>query len=376
MTALRWEYLYLDGPSGYATAARRTMAALEGADVSIARVPFQGGGGWDHWFEPAIPWDNQVDAADVVVVHLMPEYFPRAAECRPGAFIVGHTAWETDRIPDEWLTPLETVDLLVVPCQMNADVIREAGVSTPVVVIPHPTAPRPGERRDLSEGIIGPDAFTFYVIGEWTLRKGMADTVRAYARAFGPGDGVRMLVKATGGDRTRAARARHAFDEGTTAFALAAALAEVSTAPPVSLISRTLDDDEVAALHDIGDCYVSLCRGEGWGIGAFDAATRAKPVVTTGWSGHLDYLGGSSLLVRYRLVDVDHGPALGLKGHRQRWAEPDLDHAVELLRAVAADPTRGAPRAQTLAEAIEERCNPRTVAARWLTAVGDALGAA
>jgi glycosyltransferase involved in cell wall biosynthesis len=215
---------------------------------------------------------------------------------------------------------------------------------------------------------------TVYLIAEWTVRKGIADAVRAFARAFGPDDGVRMVVKTTVVDRTTAARPRHPLDEGTSAYALGRLLAEVRHPPPVTLITRELDGGEVARLHAAGDCYLSLCRGEGWGIGAFDAATRGTPVITTGWGGHLDYLGGSSLLVRYELVDVDHGPGVDLDGGDQRWARPDVDHAVELLRAVVADPGGRRDERDQIARGIAETCSPRAVAARWLEAAGARAG--
>ena len=364
----RWEYLHLDGASGYATAARRTMDALRRAGVDVVPVPFGAGPSWGHWFEPKVPLASDVDA-DVVVVHLMPEYFPLAAERRPGRFVIGHTAWETDRVPPEWPGWLDAVDRLVVPCEVNAQVIEASGTSTPVTVIPHPTAPSADGPGDLREDALLSDVLTFYVIAEWTVRKGLTETVRAFAAAFGARDQVQLVVKTTPQDRTRRGRPRHPFDVGTTPHALAAALGDVNDPPRVSLITRTLDDDDIAALHRRGHCYVSLTRGEGWGIGAFDAATRGTPVVTTGWGGHLDYLNGSPWLVGFDLEPVDHGPALGIDGQGQRWAAPDVEHAVELLRSVAADPGAAADARGQLAAAIHQRCAPEVVADRWLDLV-------
>ena len=55
---------------------------------------------------------------------------------------------------------------------------------------------------------------------------------------------------------------------------------------PVASASDELGPEGVIgddAIHAIGDCYVSLTHGEGWGMGAFDAATLGKPVLITGW---------------------------------------------------------------------------------------------
>ena len=48
----------------------------------------------------------------------------------------------------------------------------------------------------------------------------------------------------------------------------------------------------------------SCARGEGWGLGGFDAAAHGNPVVTTGFGGQLDYLADSPHLVHFELVAV------------------------------------------------------------------------
>ena len=64
-----------------------------------------------------------------------------------------------------------------------------------------------------------------------------------------------------------------------------------------------------------------------------EAMALGKPVIATGYSGNTDFMNDdNSFLVRYRLVEIedDHGPyTRGFK-----WAEPDLEHAAELMRRV------------------------------------------
>ena len=71
-------------------------------------------------------------------------------------------------------------------------------------------------------------------------------------------------------------------EEGSTAWSLARILARHPNHPAVTLVTRELTDDDMTALRQRGDCFVSLCRSEGWGIGAFDAAACGNPVVTKG----------------------------------------------------------------------------------------------
>jgi hypothetical protein len=61
-----------------------------------------------------------------------------------------------------------------------------------------------------------------------------------------------------------------------------------------------------------------------------------KPVIATGWSGNMDFMNhGNSLPVRYTITALDHEAGPYRKG--ARWAEPDLDHAAELMRLVVKD---------------------------------------
>ena len=62
-------------------------------------------------------------------------------------------------------------------------------------------------------------------------------------------------------------------------------------APTICVLPYELSGRGVDMLHEIGDAYVSLSHGEGWALGAFDAATRGTPVLATGFGGHRDYLG-------------------------------------------------------------------------------------
>jgi hypothetical protein len=62
-----------------------------------------------------------------------------------------------------------------------------------------------------------------------------------------------------------------------------------------------------------------------------------RPAVATDWSGNVDFMQGvhAQTLVRCAMVPVSD-PTGRYRGGV--WAEPDLDHAAELLRRVVLDP--------------------------------------
>jgi glycosyltransferase involved in cell wall biosynthesis len=67
-----------------------------------------------------------------------------------------------------------------------------------------------------------------------------------------------------------------------------------------------------------------------------EAMWLGRPIVATGWSGVLQLIDGShAMLVRFKKVPVRSGeyPWAPVGAN---WAEPDLDHAAECLRRLAA----------------------------------------
>ena len=298
---------------------------------------------------------------------MVPEYLGEIGDRDPEAFLVANTTWETDRPPAHWGACLERADLIVTQSRFSA--LSLAGsTGVPIAVVPFPV-PAMIEGPSTAWDLIPSDVTVFYTIAEWNSRKAVDRTVGAFLRAFDESDPVMLVVKTSSLDRTAAnAAGTGRAGPGTTAWALAAAMAGRANPPSISLDTRPLPAVAIDALHRRGDCYVSLARGEGWAMGAFAAASLGNPVVTTAYGGHLDYLGGSPGLVDYRLVPVEDTSGAASYSSDQRWAEADLDHAAQLLRSVITDPfhKRWALRR---AEVIRSRYRPDVVAQATIDAV-------
>lgn len=380
---MRLHYLSLHEPGGYATAGYRLMRALRECGVGVRWIPFVSGSGLGPGFgyQPGDAGDVAEPAlrdllegpreCDAVVAHLVPEYWPYVRALYPDVPLIGHTVWETDRLPAHWPRLLDEAHLVIVPTAWNADTIRNSRVSAPVEVVPHAAA-RPSAADSSAWSEIPHEATVFYSIAPWTVRKALPLTVRAYQLAFAGRDDTMLVLKTSPDDQTReGAPMRLPAGPGTSAWALARLLHETPDPAPVRLVTRTLEEEDVAALHTRGDCYVSLCHAEGWGIPPFDAATRRTPVVITAFGGQLEYLdSGSAFLVDYDLVPVDDPVGGRSYTPDQRWARPSLEHAAELLRQVLAEPAEAAARAERASRRIQSRYNGATVAATFLAALG------
>jgi glycosyltransferase involved in cell wall biosynthesis len=368
--------------SGYGTAARRLILALDAAGVDLSYRPMTRTAAEtvDTPRRTASLGDPELDVLlrergqpDVVVGHMTPEYYPVLRSAHPEARLVGHTVWETERLPRHWPDLMEIPDLLVVPCRWNAETIRADGVSTPVAVVPH-VAGIPSRRSRPTWDWIPDDAFVFYTIATWTSRKAVASTIRAYLEAFREDEPVVLVVKTSQFDFSYVGRAVETLVQpGTSGWAAAQVLKDYRRPAPIRLVTRDLGEDDIEALHTRGDCFVSLCRSEGWGIPSFDAAAYGNPVVITGYGGQLDYLDPDRAhLVEYSLVEVEDPTGLPSYTPDQRWAEPSVAHGAELLRNVYEHPTDARERAEALSRDLLVRYRPEAVAKEFVRALASA----
>jgi glycosyltransferase involved in cell wall biosynthesis len=107
--------------------------------------------------------------------------------------------------------------------------------------------------------------------------------------------------------------------------------------PRIVLVERTMSRHELLGLMDVADCYVSLHRAEGLGLTMAEAALLAKPVITTAYSGVLDFLdANTALLVKHGTTTIRHDRPPFQKGWK--WADPDLAEAANHMRWVRAQP--------------------------------------
>lgn len=365
-------YVSLHEPSGYGESARAYLIALARAGVPVTWTPLV----WSRWPRPAYrpftgrsvgdplldPLCNRPLDVDTVVVHAVPEYFPRWRERAGGARLVGYTAWETDRLPRAWPALLESVDALAVPSAWSREAFLRSGVRVPVHVVPHLLAEvDPGGPR--WDGGLPEGTLVLHTIGPWTERKAPWLVLRAFLAAFTSRDPVALVLKTSARDLSLG---RLESLLSSTRRLVAREVRRHPDPPPVVVLTGTLSRDEMASLHRRGDCYVSLSRAEGFNLPALEAAFLGKPVIVTGHGAPLELLPAEAAgFVRHRLVPVrDPAGAPSYTGD-QLWAEPDVAHAAALMREVLADREAAAARGRALAEHVRGRLRAEEIVGRF-----------
>ncbi len=313
---------------------------------------------------------------DTVLAHTWPELWPEYFEA--GKRNVGYVAWEANAIPGHWKPLLDLADAACVPSEFNRAALVAAGIRPSVHVVPHIrrhawNEVEQFELQTMRQGLgIDPGDFVFYSINRWDTRKNHALLLRAYLHAFQAGEPVVLVLKTT----PMGVGGAPDYLSCSSADLAQAVITEIATSLPsppakVCLLPYELSGRGIDMLHTLGDCYVSTSHGEGWGIGAFDAATRATPVIMPRWSGPLDFLGSDwPGAIDVRLVPPPiHPPRAPSHWSSQRWAEPDFGATVRALRQAYEDPDPGRQAAARWASDIANRFAEPVVTDQLLAAI-------
>jgi len=366
---IRWMSL---GPGcGYGNAGEAYRSGLQAAGIGVSWTPL----GW-----PSTPWraafgpaHDRVAEHDTVVVQSTPWWHERLAAESSNRLLAAYTTWETDRLPEESVAVLNRYDRVLVPSRFNAGVFTSSGVTVPVEVVPH-IAPdvRTGARAPAPGGT----RFVFYLIATWMTRKAIPDAVAAFLMAFGAQDDVVLVIHTTPDDLVTRARGGADRDVATS-LSLARALAGRRDVPEIVLSNRSLPPAEVDRLHLRGDCFVSLSRGEGWGLGAFEAAAFGNPAIVTGWSGTREFWPQDyPYFVDYDLIPTtdDQPDAWWRPRPGERWAKARVPHAAALLRHVYGHREEARSWGRAAQAHVRENFGSATITRRLLEALGPSAG--
>ena len=339
---------YLNAELGVGQAARLLLGAADAAGVPtstlawdpdhglVDRLPGVGSG--EEWsFDTNVLCIN-ADMTGTVRAGLPVSMFQRRATA-------GVWFWEAERFPDHLLHAFDLVDEVWAPSRFIADALDRTGRG-PVVPIRMPV-PVPAWSTSLTRTDLGlPEGFLVLFTFDFASvfdRKNPLGLIDAYCRAFGPDDGAHLVLKTVGG-------ARH--------WEQMELLRASVDRPDILVMDGFVRPHQVKAMLELSDCYASLHRSEGFGLGLAEAMALGKPVVATAWSGNMDFMDDeNSYLVPADLVPIPDD--VHVYGGLGRWAEPDLDAAADALRSIHDDRSGAAALGRRAREHMARTRDPR-----------------
>ena len=259
------------------------------------------------------------------LIHINADMFPRIYLEKGNKFFkdkynIGFWTWELPDFPDYWLDSFKYCDEIWVPSNFTlASIAKKSPI--PVIRIPHAVKADNIKNVDRSFFELRDDEFVFLFIFDFFSyfeRKNSLADIQAFKKSFSPSEKVKLVIKCC----------NSSFDPAAMKV-----LRQAAAGLNINIMDKYLYRDEVNALLSLCDCYVSLHRSEGFGLTMAEAMYLGKPVIATGYSGNADFMNANnSFLVKYKLVEIEKDVGPYRKGCV--WAQPDIEHASELMRCV------------------------------------------
>ncbi|WNM59884.1 glycosyltransferase [Candidatus Nitrospira allomarina] len=268
---------------------------------------------------------------------------------------IGYWSWELSHFPEAWHPSLQLVDEVWAPSRFIEQAIADKTASP---VIRMPLAVEFPEPHGMTREAFGlpEDRFLFLFFFDFTSyvhRKNPHAVIRAFLQAFPDLSDTRVgvVIKMNGmGLRPKEYQAFLESIDGEDSR--------------IILMDKVLTDRETKSLVKLCDCFLSLHRSEGFGRGLAEAMYLGKPVIATGYSGNLDFTNAhNSCLVDYRLIPVreDEYPF----GKGQKWADPDIEHAVWFMKRVVNEPHYAQTIGQHAADFIKTHHSSQAVGTKY-----------
>ena len=115
-------------------------------------------------------------------------------------------------------------------------------------------------------------------------------------------------------------------------------LSDGEALPNIYLLHGELTDSEMNSLynHPKVKAHISLTKGEGFGRPLLEASISGKPVIASGWSGHMDFLNAEdAILVGGELKQIHPSSVWdGVIIKESSWFAPDPQQSANAMAAV------------------------------------------
>jgi glycosyltransferase involved in cell wall biosynthesis len=315
--------LVFQGPTfcraGYGDHSRDLLKALRKMDrYDIKIIPMRWGNTPQNQVDPSTDFGRWMLERVTTQLTEKPDIFIQvsvANEFNPiGHYNIGVTAGvETTIVPKEFIDGVNKMDLTIVPSKFTKDtfvgtvyqqkdknsgqVVGEFRTGKPIEVLFEGVDTEVFLTNNGKEDVLKDvtTEFNFLTVGHWLKgdigqdRKDIGMVIKTFATVFQslPKDkqpGLIVKTSSAGFSVMDREAMRERIEQLTSTFG--------DSCPPIYLVHGDLTENEMASLYHNSKvkAMVSFTKGEGYGRPLAEFATTGKPIIVSGWSGHLDFL--------------------------------------------------------------------------------------
>lgn len=293
--------------------------------------------------------DKKIDY-DAVIIHHIPDSWRDVVNTIPrNKKIYGLTTWETNKIHEDWVRFINNsgVDELIVPSRFNEQIFKSSGISQRINVWNHDIFPFVKNKNiDINKlyqkfSLYNNGVFinntphqikdivhkntVYYNISQYNERKNIDQVIKSFCLKFKRSDNVCLFIKTF-------------FKEFTDSqtemlkYKLSNILKKYQNIPPIIFCFDNLNDDEVNCIHEIGDVYFTLNRGEGFGLCTYTAKKIGNKIICGKFGAEKEFLTDDDILIDYTLIDTFNMEVYHEWYKGQQWASYDTDEVLSKLK--------------------------------------------
>lgn len=357
--------LVFQGPvftrSGYGDHSRDLLKSLKMMDrYDIKIVPLRWGNTPQNQVDPSTEFGRWMLERVITQITQKPDVFMQvsvANEFQPvGHYNIGVTAGvETTIVPKDFIDGVNRMDLTLVPSKFTKDVlvgtvyqqkdknsgniVGEFKITKPVEVLFEGVDVEiflnPTKDVDVLSEV--KTDFNFLTVGHWLKgnlghdRKDIGMVIKTFGTVFQnlPKEkqpGLIIKTSSAGFSVMDRENMRERIEDLTKSFG--------DNCPPIYLIHGDLTENEMASLyhHPKVKAMVSFTKGEGYGRPLAEFTLSGKPILVSGWSGHVDFLPTEhSVLLEGGLTQVDESAADTFILKEAQWFSVNYSKAAGLM---------------------------------------------
>jgi glycosyltransferase involved in cell wall biosynthesis len=273
-----------------------------------------------------------------------------------GHYNIGITAAiETTHSPLDWVHGCNRMDLIIVPSEHSKkslvdSVYNEADNNTKQLIAQH-RIQKPVEIlfegfdemdfgtetvAHISELDAIKEDFAFLFVGHWLRgdlgedRKNVGMMIKSFAMAFKNEKVKPALVLKT------SSAGFSVIDRETTIKKIKDALGKDYKSVPIYLLHGDLTPSQMNGLyeHPKVKAMLNFTKGEGFGRPLLEFSLTGKPILVSGWSGHIDFLKQGAVLLEGELKPVHESAADQFLLKESQWFNVNISKALAAMKDV------------------------------------------
>ena len=272
-----------------------------------------------------------------------------------GHYNIGITAAiETTHSPLDWVHGCNRMDLIIVPSEhskkslvdsvyneadkQSGQLIAQHKIQKPVEVLFEGFNENFGTEHvaHITELDSIKEDFAFLFVGHWLRgdlgedRKNVGMMIKTFAMAFKDEKKKPALILKT------SSAGFSVMDRENTIKKIKDVLGKDYGKVPVYLLHGDLTPSEMNGLyeHPKVKAMLNFTKGEGFGRPLLEFSLTGKPVIVSGWSGHLDFLKSGAVLLEGEMKNVHESAADQFLLKESQWFNVNISKALQSIKDV------------------------------------------